>query len=287
MNNKLGWALAAVAVAAFSWVPLHVAAQGQGTAAQNGGSESVSTPRTADGHPDLSGFWAAGAAGGPIDPDAEGNVTFKANARGASAVNSERDATLIRRIDPNRPVYKAEFWDKVQDLDLNRNAADSFFSCTPAGLPRIGPPARIVQTPKDMIFLYAGQFTSGNPFRVIPTDGRPHDPVNSEDQTFLGDSVGHWDGDTLVVDAIGFNDESWLDYPGYFHSTDLKVTERFRREGNTLHYDVTVEDPTVLVKPWVRTPRTLTLNTNPHAMILEESVCRERDLGHLVTKEHH
>jgi hypothetical protein len=267
---------------------MHVAAQGPGVLVDpNLKGKPVATPRTADGHPDLSGFWAATGGGGPIDPDAEGNFTFQANARGASPVNSERDATLMRRADPNRPIYKAELWDKVQNLDYNRNEMDSYFSCKPPGVPRMGPPARIVQTAKDLILLYQGLYVSVNTFRVIPTDGRPHDPIASEDQTWLGDSVGHWEGDTLVVDVVGFNDVSWLDYPGYFHTADMRVTERFRRDGDTLNYQVTVEDPDVLVKPWVRTPRTLTLNTDPHAILTEELPCSERDLGHLVTKEHH
>lgn len=249
-------------------------------------SASAQTPRTPDGHPDLSGFWGL-SGGGQIDPDAEGNVAYKSTARGASPVNSERDATLLRRIDPNRPVYKSDYWDKVQDLDLNRNEVDSYFSCNPPGVPRMGPPAKIVQTPKELIFLYQGLYVSINTYRVIPIDGRPHDPVNSQDQTWLGDSVGHWEGDTLVIDTIGFNDVSWLDYPGYFHSTEMRVIERLRRDGNTLRYDVTVEDPGVLQKPWNRTPRTLTLNTDPNAILIEELPCSERDLEHLQTKEHH
>jgi hypothetical protein len=243
---------------------------------------SDATPRTAEGRPDLTGFWAASGAG-PVEADAEGDIVYNINSRDGSAPNFERDDTLRRRMNRNRPVYKPEFWDKLQHLDDNRNQEDGFFSCMPAGLPRMGPPTKIVQTPTELVFLYAAKST----FRVIPIDGRPHHPVNSLDQTFTGDSVGRWEGDTLVVDVIGFNDITWLDYQGYFHTPAMRVVERFRREGNRLHYDVTVEDPAVLVEPWVMTTRTLNLNTDPNAIMIEDSPCDERDLEHLTTKEHH
>ena len=80
-------------------------------------------------------------------------------------------------------------------------------------------------------------------------------------------------------------DVSWLDWPGYFHNDQMRVTERLRREGNTLHYQATVEDPVVLMKPWVRNPIVRPLNTDPNATFLEDPPCDERDLEHLVTKE--
>jgi hypothetical protein len=166
-------------------------------------------------------------------------------------------------------------------LDENGNAEDPTFSCLPAGVPRMGPPDKILQTSTEIVFLYQ----SRNTFRIIPIDGRPHHPEKSLDQTWMGDSVGNWEGDTLVIDTIGFNDVSWLDWPGYFHSEQLRVIERLRRENNTLHYQVTVEDPVVLMKPWVRNPVIRRLNTDPNATLLEDPPCDERDLKHLVTKE--
>jgi hypothetical protein len=91
----------------------------------------------------------------------------------------------------------------------------------------------------------------------------------------------------MVIESVDFNDESWLAKPGYFHSADMKVTERLTRTGNTIRYQVTVEDPNVLMKPWVMNPRTLNLNADPLALIEESPPCREHDLEHLVTKEHH
>jgi hypothetical protein len=272
----------AAIVAALWWMPPRVGAQGTPRAGQDG--PSVATPRTADGRPDLSGLWNASGARAVQETDEAGNVITSNNiVRGGTPVNAERDAALRRRMDPNRPIYKPEFWKKVQDLDYNGNTEDPTFSCMPAGVPRMGPPNKIVQTSDEVIFLYE----SKNQFRVIPTDGRPHDPLKSQDLTLMGDSVGHWEGDTLVVDVIGFVDTSWLDIHGYFHSEDMHVTERLRREGNTLHYQATVEDPTVLQKPWVRNPVRLQLNTDPKIVLWEDPPCFDIDLPHIVDKEHH
>jgi hypothetical protein len=98
------------------------------------------------------------------------------------------------------PMYKAQFWERVQYLDREGIKEDPTFHCKPAGVPRMGPPAKIVQTSTELIFLYA----QGNIFRVIPIDGRPHDPIKSQDTTWYGDAVGKWEGDTMVIDIVGF-----------------------------------------------------------------------------------
>jgi hypothetical protein len=140
-----------------------------------------------------------------------------------------------------------------------------------------------------MVFLYISPEAHGwgDPYRVIPTDGRKHTPLEEIDGTWNGESIGSWDGDTFVVDTIGFNDLSWLDIGGYFHSENLHVIERLHRDGNTLIWQATVEDPDVLLKPWVMSARELKLNPNPKATLAESNPCSERDLSHLVTKEHH
>jgi hypothetical protein len=120
-------------------------------------------------------------------------------------------------------------------------------------------------------------------WRLIPMN-RPHDPINSKDQTYMGDSVGKWEGDTLVVDVTGFNDETWLAWPGYFHTNKMRVIERLRREGNVLHYQVTVEDPDVLTQPWTMDERIMRLNTQPMVQI-EDPPCVESDGANLYTKE--
>ena len=245
-----------------------------------------STPRTADGHPDLSGVWIGQRA-----PFVESTDPLAQNlaSRDGTLLNFERDNAMIRRSDPNKPMYKPEFWEKVQKLDQNGNTEDPSFGCKPAGVPRMGPPAQLVQTPKLMVFLYVSPAAEGwgDAYRVIMTDGRAHTPLDDLDGTWKGESIGHWEGDTLVIDTIGFNDTSWLDITGYFHSENMHVIERMHRDGDTLTWQATVDDPDVLVKPWTMNARTLKLNPDPKATLTETLPCVEHDLSHLVTKEHH
>ena len=131
-------------------------------------------PRTAEGHPDLSGVWNGATMGGPYIK-VEDERAALLPARDGALVNFERDNTLIRRSNPNKPLYKPEFWEKVQKLDQNGNTEDPSYGCMPAGVPRMGPPAKIVQTPAEMIFLYTSGAAQGwgDQYRVIPMDGRP------------------------------------------------------------------------------------------------------------------
>ena len=105
---------------------------------------------------------------------------------------------------------------------------------------------------------------------MIPTDGRPHSEEAEYNITYLGDTVGRWESDTLVLDSIGFTDRTWLGRGGFFHTDRMHVVERFTRQGNAVLYDVTVEDPGVLVEPWVLPTRTLVPNPNPDGGILRE-----------------
>ena len=257
-------------------------------------AQAVPTTRTSDGKPDLSGFWGGGGGGqGGEKPDEKGNLKFLQRGRPCSplqagtqecapGVNFERDSGIRQRMNPNKPLYKPEFWERVQYLDLNGNAEDPGFGCYPLGVPRMGAPTKIVHIPgREVILLYNNK----NTFRVIPVDGRPHDPINSLDQTWRGDAIGTWEGDTLVVDVVGLTGETWLAWPGYFHTNNMHVVERFTRQGNTLTWQATVEDPEVLMKPWVMSPVTLRLNPNPKAFMVEDLPCEERDLQHMVTKE--
>ena len=263
-------------------------------AAQAPHADATPTPHTADGKPDLTGLWTGNRQTVAVASD-QGDFRYDNNggagSRDGSPVNFERDSTLSRRSDPNKPMYKAEFWAKVAYLDDNRNQEDEYFSCGNPGVPRMGPPIKIVQTGGDEVVFFYDIYPAGRTYRVIPTDGRGHHPDRSLEPTYMGDSVGHWEGETLVIDTIGFNEITWLETPGYFHSFDLRVTERLRREGNILHYQATAEDPGVLTQPWVMNPRTLNLNTlpwdAPDAGLWEDVPCVEKDLEHLVTKEHH
>jgi len=278
--------------------------------ASNSGAAPVAMPRMPDGKPDLNGRWGGGGAGAggaggvqAIEPDgrvhqfdhytdysaalAAGRVSREAkivgrqpNYRHGNNVYSERDAGFTQRAFGNPPLYKPEFWERVQHLDENGNKEDTTFSCFPPGVPRLGPPMRIMHTPKDVVLMYQNR----NMWRVVPIDGRPHDPENSQDQTFNGDAVGKWEGDTLVIDVVGFNDVSWLGWPGWFHTNNMRVVERFRREGNALHYQATVYDPEVLMEPWEMDPRALPLNTSDRPYI-EDPPCLDFDLEHMLTRE--
>ena len=120
--------------------------------------------------------------------------------------------------------------------------------CLPPGTPRIylQPfPFQIVQTPKEILMIFEYDHT----VRQIFMDGRPH----PEDitPTYMGHSIGKWDGDTLVVDTVGFNDKTWLDRDGHPHSDQLHVIERFHRiDLNDMTIDITMDDPKALANPW-------------------------------------
>src|SRR5262249_51432750 len=129
-------------------------------------------------------------------------------------------------------------------------------------------------------FLYSDW--SGAYFRVIPTDSRPH--RKDAEETYMGDSVAKWEGDTLVVDSTNFTEDSWIGDDGLFHSTAMHVTEKLSREGDVLHYQAIVEDPNVFTKPWALTPRNLMTQTEP---LQEAPPCIEKDREHLINLDHH
>jgi hypothetical protein len=124
----------------------------------------------------------------------------------------------------------------------------SAVGCFPPGMPRLylQPfPMEIIQTPGRVIMF----FEFSHFVRQIYTDGRKHN--TDLGPTWLGDAIGHWEGDTLVVDTIGFNDKTWLDRAGHPHSADLHLVERIKRvDENTLTNDITIEDPKAYTKPW-------------------------------------
>jgi hypothetical protein len=235
------------------------------------------TPKAA--HPDLSGVWSYGI---DLPP-----VAIKKQVNGSVTVQSvKHDAAIaqapIRGALPSTaaPSYKPELRAKVKDLIDHESKTDQVFYCGKPGIPRIGPPRKIVQAPNEMIFLY--EDISGDPWRIIPTDGRPHRA--DADPTYYGDSVAHWDGNALVVDVRNFVEETWFGEGGYFHSDALHVTERFWKDGANLIYQVTVDDPKVLTAPWTAAPRVVKPSTEP----LEESPkCVEADANRLVNNDHH
>ena len=269
------------------------------------------TPRTADGHPDLSGVWNGLGDNLLGVPNQMANVGIEVGSDGARDIFSgariatfprnstrplnnaqgERAATLLRRIGSNRPLYKPQYWETVKNFDANANEDDPSNNCMPAGVPRVGPPSFIGQTPTNLMFVYPGQgglIATQTSYRMIPTDGRKHTPLEDLDGTYNGEAIAHWEGDTLIIDTYGFNSSTWFDQlGGYFHSENMHVIERLHRDGNTLTWTATVEDPDVLLEPWTTTPRVSLLNPDPKALMPESLPCSERDLAHAVTKEHH
>lgn len=246
---------------------------------------AAATPRLASGKPDMTGNWGGAplpvtgsgtrrcgptqGKGGGIDPE----IGCKT---GQDNFWVDYEWISPSRFGPSRPNYKPEHWDKVQELDQWTNKYDPVMTCQPLGIPRQGTPRRIVQSDKDIIFFY-GQYADyggGNTeFRDIPTDGRERD-TKSVEAFYFGYSIGKWEGDTLVIDSTNFVDTTWFGRGGLFHSENLHIVEKLTRKGNELVYEMTVEDPTVLIEPWVIPAKTLRLNggVNP-AIIPERANC--------------
>ena len=233
-------------------------------------ADAKTTPRTAAGHPDLNGVWENGGGVPWLRPQHVGasvclvgceELPQPPPAAGASA----------GRPPPDRPTYKPEYASKVRDLNARQVEEDPVLRCENPGLPRIGPPDKILHIPGQVAFLYDD--VNGSFFRIVPTDGRGH--RTDVEATYLGDAVGRWDGDTLVVETVNFNDDAWLTDDGSFHTTDLRVIERLTRTGDTLEWQATVFDPAVLAEPWALRPRTTMLTD---VEIVEAPPCIERDL---------
>ena len=175
-------------------------------------------PRAKDGHPDLTGVWG---------PDGKYSADFTKALKAGDSISMLPSAEKI---------MKAE---KKSDDPASR--------CLPMGVARLSTyPQKFVQTPAQIIILDEGDIHS---FRIVYMKGRPH-PADLT-ATWYGDSIGRWDGDTLVVDTIGFNDRTWLDSVGHPHTDKLHVVERYRRvNANTLLREVTIEDPGAYSKPF-------------------------------------
>jgi hypothetical protein len=280
-QDRVRWALGCVALLMLAFGP-------DLWARQTAQTTPKPTPRAADGRPDLTGLWVSGnASTGTPSTDEKGSLQVYLALPGLNPnspnVFKEMDAVAVklRAANPNKPVYKPELLSKVKELSDLQAKLDPAFFCKLPGVPRMGPPAQIVQSTGLVVLLYGDQ----NAFRVVPTDGRSH--REDVEPSYLGDSIGSWEGDTLVVEANQFTEDTWLGSDGYFHSSAMRVIERFERTGDVLQYSVTVDDPEVLAEPWNMPTRTLRLSTNPADAIVETPPCIERDAPHMLTNEHH
>jgi hypothetical protein len=212
---------------------------------------SAPLPRTADGQPDLSGIWAVQCAIYGRDACFTQSLFFD----------------LARDLKPGT-VEMTAWAAAIQKQREDRSHVDDPYGyCMPPGVPRIdygGGPFRILSTPGITAFLY--ETLVGMIFRQIFTDGRPL-PAG-DNPTWLGYSVGRWDGDTFVVDTAGFKDGGWLDtLKGRPHSDALHVTERFHRtDFGHMELAITINDPKAYLKPWTANAK---LNLLPDTELIE------------------
>ena len=162
---------------------------------------------------------------------------------------------------PMTPAAQAQFAVNTQELKRDHPITiDPAYSCHPPGLPRIYTygvaPMEIVQTPQRILIFYE----SAHMWREIWMDGR--EMPKDSDPLWMGYSIGHWDGDDLVIDTANFNDKTWIDGRGHPHSDALKVTERFRRSDREhLQISVTIDDPKSYTATWT-TQRDYSLKPN-------------------------
>jgi hypothetical protein len=255
------------------------------------------TPKLPSGKPDLTGSWQGGGlitgsgAPGVQVGDMFRRCTPFQTKNCMEWTNQSEDWPFMSssRLGMNQPQYKPQYWDKVIALDQWTNKEDPVMTCLPLGIPRQGPPRRIFHTDTDITMIYgAGVDGAGGyaEFRMVPIDGRPHDPQRALQYTYMGYTVGKWEGDTLVLDSIGFSDETWLARGGWFHSDKMRVIEKFTRTGNQIVYDVTVEDPEVLLKPWVM-PTITMRNTGGNTIVGERGSCTESEHDNAASQYRH
>src|SRR5499427_347579 len=220
---------------------------GQKSAAQ----KSAPAPRTADGHVDFSGIWS---------PD-------------RNFIYDLHDALNKGESLPLQP------WaEKVARERLSKDDPEA--QCLPTGVPRQAPyPWRVLQTATHMFFLFEGNIHS---YRQIFLDGRKH--PEDPDPTWYGHSVAKWEGDTLIVDSVGFNDRFWFDFAGHPHTEKLHVIERYRRpDVDHLEYEITIDDSGAYTRPFTLHGH----STYQHNDELMEYICNEnnKDVAHIVGKD--
>jgi hypothetical protein len=222
-------------------------------------------PRLPDGRPDL-------AAPAPRTPDGKPDLSGVWNGPGAGSY----DRNIARDLKPGdiQPWAEAIYQQRVREMGKDAPRAnclpDPFVYYHMVDL------ARFVQTPGVIVVLYQG--TTNSVHRTIFTDGRPL-PVNPN-PSWMGYSVGRWEGDTLVVETAGFNDRGWLDIEGHPHTEALHITERFRRRDfGHMDLEVTIDDPKTFTRPFsLRIAKTLDPDTD-----LLESVCEnDRSVPHML-----
>ena len=229
-------------------------------------------------------FFAAAGGAQPTPRLADGKVDF--GGKGVWAPIWVLDWANPKYVDkavevPFTPTALAKF----QERRANNSKDDPEGYCLPPGVPRYTGtpyPFQLVQLPDRVVILYEG---ASHMFRTVFMDGRKHTAEDKSNPTWLGESIGWWEGnDTLVVDSVGFNGRTWLDYVGHPATEKLHVIEKFRRpDFNTLSYEATIDDPGAYTKPWTTSFKI----PFKAGWDLLEYVCLEnnKDLVHLGTNE--
>jgi len=238
---------------------------------------SAPAPRTSDGKPDLTGLWEAGRGPGRGQRGTPSNAPLPAETPPAPPPTADGSPPVATFFNLGAGFKEGlPFTPWAAELRKKRaadNAKDNPDAhCLPIGLMQLHlhpQPRKIIQTSDVVVILYEAQ----GEVRQIFTDGRPL-PKNDPQPWWRGYSVGHWEGDTLVVETTGFRDDVWLDVNGSPLTNTGKMTERFRRPNyGTLQIDITIEDPKAYTKPFtVRVNQRVMLDTD-----LIEFVCNENE----------
>lgn len=220
-----------------------------------------SAPRASAGHPDLQGIW-----------EARNTADSGLEDHGAAAGILAGKGVIIDPPDGKIP-YKPGMEEKQRENFKNRAKADPLGKCFLPGVPRImylHYPFQIFQTPQYVIMAFEFVHATRT---IYLNNGKHPDDIDF----WMGDSRGHWEGDTLVVDVADNNGQTWLDSSGNFHSDALHVVERFTRtSAETLQYEATIEDPKVFTQPWkIRMP--LYLNRDRGAQLYEYECSEYRE----------
>jgi hypothetical protein len=217
-------------------------------------AQGYTAPRTSYGHPDLQGIWQVLSTATAFDLEPH-TATW------------EVPAGLGVIVDPPDGLIPYQPWAVARRAEnfKNRATADPLAKCYKPGVPRLTYlpfPFQIIQSPQAVTIFY--EYIHN--FRTIHLNRKTH--VDGLD-FWNGDSIGRWEGDTLVVDVANFNGQAWLDKAGNFHSEALHVVERYTRtDAGTMTYDVTIEDPKVFARSW-RMSMPLYLHKEPNFRLLE------------------
>jgi hypothetical protein len=227
-------------VGAFIVPRLAVAQQEDRNAPRKGPSKPA--PRLPDGHIDLGNSKGSWRPGGPDD------ISGNGGGEKDEATRQQQMKRVDQRVEvPFLPWAKVAY--DQRNATLSKDDPEGY--CLPPGIPRMMQtpfPMQIYQMPDRLMMVYEG---GAHMWRVIYMDGRKHTPPDKWNPTYLGEGIGHWEGDTLVVDVTGFNDRTWLDSAGHPHTEQLHVIERYTRTSeDNLHYQATIDDPGAYTKPW-------------------------------------